>query len=77
MPHSSTGKQTDALPVFNGHAGAVLDTDFNPFNDHIIASASEDCKVMIWKIPPNGLTDNCNTPVVTLAGHGLKVINYY
>jgi coronin-1B/1C/6 len=51
----------------------VLDTDFNPFNDHVIASASEDCKVMIWKIPENGLTDHISTPALTLTGHGRKV----
>jgi WD40 repeat protein len=73
LTHGNTGKQTDSLPVFNGHAAAVLDTDFNPFNDHVIASASEDCKVMIWKIPENGLTDHINTPALTLTGHGRKV----
>ena len=73
MNHANTGKQTDALPLFNGHAAAVLDTDFNPFNDHVIASASEDCKVMIWKIPQKGPIENCSTPAVTLSGHGRKV----
>ena len=73
LNHSNTGKLNDSLAVFNGHAAAVLDTDFNPFNDHVIASASVDCKVMIWKIPEGGLTDHCNTPVVSLAGHGRKV----
>ena len=45
IPHDTTGKLPDNLPVMNGHTAAVLDTDFNPFNDNIIASASEDCKV--------------------------------
>eukprot|EP00842_Homolaphlyctis_polyrhiza_P001693 jgi/Hompol1/2524/HPOL_000079-RA len=73
IPHGTTGKLPDSLPVFNGHTSAVIDTDFNPFNDHIIASASEDCKAMIWRIPEGGLTASVSTPAVTLTGHGRKV----
>ncbi|KAL2912462.1 Coronin-like protein crn1 [Polyrhizophydium stewartii] len=73
IPHATTGKLPDNLPVFNGHSAAVLDTDFNPFNDHIVASASEDTKAMIWRIPEGGLTENVSTPTVSLAGHGRKV----
>ena len=40
-----TGKIPDTYPVVNGHAAAVLDTDWNPFNDYIVASGSEDAKV--------------------------------
>lgn len=68
------GKLPETLPVYNGHSAAVLDTDFNPFNDHVVASASEDCKVMIWTIPEGGPKENINTPVLTLSGHGRKVI---
>ncbi|KAJ2994018.1 Coronin-2B [Globomyces sp. JEL0801] len=73
IPHAMVGKLPENLPVFNGHAGAVLDTDFNPFNDHVIASASEDCKAMVWTIPEGGLTESINTPTVALTGHGRKV----
>jgi coronin-1B/1C/6 len=41
LAHAKPGKVPDTLPVFNGHGGAVLDTDFNPFNDYVVASASE------------------------------------
>jgi len=40
------GKLPDLIPLFKGHAGPVLDTDFNPFNDSVLASASEDGKVI-------------------------------
>ncbi|KAI9203530.1 uncharacterized protein BJ171DRAFT_509889 [Polychytrium aggregatum] len=72
IPHATVGK-LDNIPVFNGHSAAVLDTDFNPFNDHIIASAAEDCKVMVWKIPEGGLTENVSTPLITFGQHGRKV----
>ncbi|TPX39359.1 hypothetical protein SeMB42_g02413 [Synchytrium endobioticum] len=73
ISQSNTGKIGDSLAVYNGHSAAVLDTDFHPFNDHVIASCSEDCKVMIWTIPKGGPTTNINTPVLSLNSHGRKV----
>jgi coronin-1B/1C/6 len=73
--HPLTGKLPDTLPLCAGHAGTVLDTDFHPFNDHVIASGAEDCKVMIWKIPDGGFTETSSTPTVTLSGHQRKVGN--
>ncbi|KAJ1566279.1 Coronin-2B, partial [Cladochytrium tenue] len=60
-------------PAFTGHTSAVLDTDFNPFNDHIVASCAEDCRVMVWRIPEGGPKQNIETPALTLNGHGRKV----
>jgi len=51
----------------------VLDFDFNPFNDQVIASASEDMTVKVWGIPEGGLTANLETPLVDLHGHSRKV----
>ena len=34
-----------------GHTGSVLDFDFNPFDDSMFASASEDTTIKIWSIP--------------------------
>lgn len=34
-------------PLFNRHTGNVLDFDFNPFHDNIIASASEDTSIKV------------------------------
>jgi len=61
------------LPLVVGHKAEVLDLDFNPFNDFLIASASEDCYVKIWQIPEGGLKSNMNDPVQTLGGHRRKV----
>ncbi|KAJ3103779.1 Coronin-2B [Phlyctochytrium planicorne] len=71
IPLATTGKLDP--PLFVGHTGAVLDTDFNPFNDHIVASGAEDCRVMVWAIPEGGLKQNIEAPVLTLNGHGRKV----
>ena len=72
IPVGNVGKQIDALPLYNGHTAPVLDTDFHPFNDHVLASASEDCTVKIWKIQDEQ-KETITTPALTLNGHGRKV----
>lgn len=74
IPHSQVGKLPDNYPLYRGHTGPVLDTDFNPFNDYVIASGSEDSKVMIWNIPEEYAENQEEvTPVLKLSGHGRKV----
>ena len=62
------------LPVFSGHSAPILDFDFNPFDDSLIASGSEDTTIKVWGIPEGGLTENISTPLVDLTGHSRKVI---
>ncbi|KAI2626642.1 DUF1900-domain-containing protein [Hypoxylon sp. NC1633] len=79
IPLGEKGKLPDVIPLFRGHTAAVLDTDWNPFNDHLIASASEDGKVMLWQVPQDFtlLTDAEEppdvSPVAKLTGHSRKV----
>jgi len=72
LPWSSTGKNPNP-PLIAGHKGAVLDIDFNPFNDNLIASVSEDCTGKIWGIPEGGLKETMTEPLQTLNGHKRKV----
>jgi len=73
LPWSQSGKATANLPLIAGHKGAVLDIDFNPFNDNLIASVSEDCTGKIWGIPEGGLKTTMTEPLQTLTGHRRKV----
>ncbi|OMP83557.1 Coronin-like protein crn1 [Diplodia seriata] len=79
IPVDERGKLPDILPLFRGHTGPVLDTDWNPFNDDVIASASDDGKVFLWKVPENfSLHTDADepqdvAPAVKLAGHTRKV----
>lgn len=75
IPLSKTGKVTTDLPLFTGHSASVLETDFNPFNDYVIASCGEDAKIMIWNIPKEGSIQNTSTPAGTLTGHERKIHN--
>uniref|UniRef100_A0A8C3KJ60 Coronin n=1 Tax=Calidris pygmaea TaxID=425635 RepID=A0A8C3KJ60_9CHAR len=62
-----------SYPTVCGHTGPVLDIDWCPHNDHVIASGSEDCTVMVWQIPENGLSQPLTEPVVVLEGHSKRV----
>ncbi|KAK1750673.1 hypothetical protein QBC47DRAFT_393220 [Echria macrotheca] len=79
IPLNERGKVPDQIPLFRGHTAAVLDTDWHPFNDRIIASASDDGKVFIWQVP-QGFTLYTDAEEVTdvsptsrLTGHSRKV----
>ncbi|KAJ9137226.1 Coronin [Pleurostoma richardsiae] len=79
IPLGERGKVPDVIPLFRGHTAAVLDTDWNPFNDHVIASASDDGKVFIWQVP-EGFTLHVEgdeipdvSPVSKFTGHTRKV----
>jgi len=61
------------FPLVTGHSGEVLDLEFSPFTDNLIASSSEDGYTKLWKIPDEGVTENLETPVQTLSGHKRKV----
>ncbi|KAK3508733.1 hypothetical protein QTP70_004279 [Hemibagrus guttatus] len=67
------GRIDKAYPTVCGHTGPVLDIDWCPHNDHVIASGSEDCTIMVWQIPENGLTAPISEPVVVLEGHSKRV----
>uniref|UniRef100_A0A8C6UMC8 Coronin n=1 Tax=Neogobius melanostomus TaxID=47308 RepID=A0A8C6UMC8_9GOBI len=73
LPLNKTGRIDMSYPTVCGHTGPVLDIEFCPHNDNIIASASEDCSVMVWEIPDNGLTSPLTEPVVKLDGHSKRV----
>uniref|UniRef100_A0A8C3AU19 Coronin n=1 Tax=Cyclopterus lumpus TaxID=8103 RepID=A0A8C3AU19_CYCLU len=73
LPLSKSGRIDMSYPTVCGHTGPVLDIEFCPHNDNIIASGSEDCSVMIWEIPEGGLTAPLTDPVVKLDGHSKRV----
>jgi coronin-1B/1C/6 len=43
-------KLPDVIPLARSHTAPVLDTDWSPHNDSIVASGGEDGKVAIWKV---------------------------
>ncbi|KAJ4483925.1 microtubule binding protein [Lentinula aciculospora] len=49
FPH----KLPDTLPLARSHTASVLDTDWSPHDDSLVASGGDDGKVMIWKVDEN------------------------
>jgi len=60
------------VPLLTGHKGAVLDLDFSPFNDDILATASEDTKINIWNLT-GGFEGHKTDASQVLSGHTKKV----
>ncbi|CAO2644299.1 Coro6 [Lemmus lemmus] len=73
LPLAKTGRVDKNYPLVTGHTGPVLDIDWCPHNDNVIASASDDTTVMVWQIPDYTPVRNITEPVITLEGHSKRV----
>ncbi|XP_075067036.1 coronin-2A [Mixophyes fleayi] len=73
IPIQQSGKLDPHYPKVCGHKGNVLDIKWNPFDDYIIASCSEDATVKIWDIPKPFLTKNVTNAKKELLGHSRRV----
>jgi len=74
LPLDRVGRTDYMAPKVSGHSRQVLDIKWNPFNDNIIASASEDCTVKLWYIPDGGLHEDLTDYLVELQGHRRRVM---
>ncbi|MCJ1246102.1 Coronin-like protein crn1 [Trapelia coarctata] len=79
IPLNEKGRLPEQLPLFRGHTAVVLDTDWSPFDDSLIASGSDDGKAFIWRVP-EGLSLYTDAdeptdvaPMSKLVGHSRKV----
>uniref|UniRef100_A0A3Q1I2R8 Coronin n=1 Tax=Acanthochromis polyacanthus TaxID=80966 RepID=A0A3Q1I2R8_9TELE len=73
LPIHHTGRVDPQHPRVCGHRARVLDVKWNPFDDHCVASCSEDCTVKIWDIPVCGVQQNLTKARKTLMGHSRRV----
>ncbi|CAH8450851.1 unnamed protein product [Schistosoma haematobium] len=75
LPIEKVGRVERDAPLVAGHTGSVLDIQWCPHNDDLIASGSEDCTVKVWQIPEGGLLPKTNltTPVADLVCHQRRV----
>ena len=61
-------------PQIRGHAGPINDFEFSPFNDSLLATASDDASIKLWIIPEEGVTQDIVDSDGDLKGHLKKVI---
>jgi len=73
LPQNKTGRIDASQAKVTGHKNRVLDIQWNPFDENLIASASEDCTIKVWKIPDGGLKTDLTDAIVELHGHQRKV----
>jgi coronin-1B/1C/6 len=70
---SDVGRSKLGAKYISTHKGRLIDFDFHPFIDTIVATSSDDCKVNINAFPSDGLTDNVTSPEISITGHKKKV----
>ncbi|XP_030765102.1 coronin-2B-like isoform X3 [Sitophilus oryzae] len=73
VPINCTGRLDFNASKVTGHSGPILDLKWNPFNDNVIASCSDDCTIKLWHIPDEGLAMHLNDWLVELQGHKRRV----
>jgi coronin-1A/coronin-1B/1C/6 len=71
---SGKGKVGQTAPLFEGHKAPVVDVAFNPFNDYVVASASDDASIKLWQIAENnGQVVPNHEAFASFTGHARKV----
>jgi len=73
--HDKPGRLATDHRVLNVHTGKVLDFQFSPFIDNLLACASEDCSISLTELPedPSDMKENIGKADVLLTGHTKKV----
>ncbi|MCL4133431.1 UNVERIFIED_CONTAM: hypothetical protein GTU68_030836, partial [Idotea baltica] len=73
LPLDKTGRIDVNTPKVAGHSGPVYDIKWCPFNDNLVASASDDCTVKLWHIPDGGIKAPMSEPLIDLQCHQRRV----
>lgn len=72
-PLNKPGRLPHNVPSLQVHKDAVLDYQFNPFNDNLLATGGEDCHVKVSQIPDDGIKVNITEAAANLEGHERKI----
>jgi len=51
LDNANPKRLENIFPMIRGHTGPVLDFEFNPFNDNMVITGSEDCTIKVWSLP--------------------------
>jgi len=73
--HDTPCRIKSDIKKVNTHKGKVLDLQFNPFINNVLATGSEDCTINVTLVDeyPDDMKDNINSADVILSGHQKKV----
>lgn len=70
---STKGTIPEEIPLISQEDG-INEFNFNPFNEHLIAAASQDGAARLYTIPDEGLTKDLTTASSTLSGHSKRLM---
>ncbi|CAD7091004.1 unnamed protein product [Hermetia illucens] len=67
LPIDDCGRKSKTMPLLHAHTDTIMDIEFSPFHDGLLATASQDCLVKIWHIPEKGLETSLSDPECTFS----------
>jgi len=70
---ATKGTIPEEVPLITQEEG-INEFNFNPFDDHLIATASQDGAARLFKIPDDGLTKDITTETAILQGHTKRLM---
>jgi len=70
------GRLEPDLPKVSAHKEYVLDLQWSPFNDNMLASCSEDGSIKVWAVPDGGIVTNwdMDRALLTLEYHERRCV---
>ena len=74
LKHDQKGRLPSDIPKIDAHQAYVLDLQWNPYDDNMIASCSEDGKIKIWNIKDVGLITNTEESLICLDHHQKRCV---
>lgn len=74
-PLESSGRLVGGPALYTGHTGPVLDTDWHPFNEYVVASAGEDGRILLWNVPEGGPSTSSSDFAGELIGHERRIVD--
>jgi len=76
VPLKNTGAvDREGLPLIHQPDDAAVNAfSFHPFDNHLLATGSQDSKAYLWRIPEDGLTENLSSPEKSFVGHPSRLL---
>ena len=75
------GKVEPTCSVLNGHKAPVLDISFSTFHSDLLATASDDCTVKVWRVDETGVKADMSErdALASLATHrhSIRTCNFH